>query len=119
MKPELTERQIEFLITFFKIKNPNWQSIGRNLIKKGYYVHGCDDSLWDNTEIGKYIKTTQHELFSDCLTHTFDLKEFLQSDLFKDGLKKEIEPIDERIKQLNEEKNNLYKLNNLKDELIN
>ncbi len=104
----LTDNQKEFILTHFfrNDEYAGWKGIAIKLLENGSCIVAGNNCIWDGTLISFFIKTETADGFIDCLTYTFDLHTFLQSEYFKDKsrifYKELISKRDEEQKKIND-----------------
>lgn len=107
----LTEYQKEFILeNFFKNEQyPGWKNIGNSLLNKGWCVVAGTSPIYIGG-IGNFIKTSEALDFIDCLTYSFNLEEFLESEWFKEIQNNKISEISNKLNSLQNEYNDMCKL---------
>jgi len=81
----MTNNQKEFLLEYF-FKNqyyPGWKSIANKLLNTGKCIVAGNNCIWIEG-IGNFIQVEKAEDAIDCSLYTFDLKNFLNSEWFKE-----------------------------------
>ncbi len=104
----LTKFQKEWIISKFFLNNTNnrgeheARAIAKILLSEGEAIVAGKDAAWIGG-IGNFIKTKNEESLIGCLKHTFDLKTFLESALFKQTKRAEVEVFNEKVESLKRE----------------
>lgn len=112
---DLTKNQFEFILNFFlNEKYPGWKNIAEKLIKKGKCIVAGKDRIWMGG-IGNFIETNDTDEAVGCMLYSFDVANFLESEMYKEkalaNLQKKKEDLEALLQEYNE-LNELTPLNN-------
>lgn len=80
---ELTQNQLDFLLTFFESNQwAGWKTVATCLLKEGRCIVAGNKPMWKGG-IGNFITIERAPDLYDCLLYKFDLNNFLDSEWFK------------------------------------
>ena len=83
---KLTENQKEFLLKFFHDKKfAGWKNIAESLLETGSCIVAGDECIWKGG-IGNFIDTKSAPNLIGCSEYTFDVKNFMTSEWYKESL---------------------------------
>lgn len=104
----LNENQKQFLLDAFFVNNhfSGWRGIAEKLLEKGKCIVAGDGGIWKGG-IGNFILIKKDDDYMGCVEYSFDLEEFLESELYKYTKESYMEDLATEVKQINSKFNDI------------